>query len=62
MRSPETRKIPLGVHLDKCGKGYFTIFPFYMMGDTEITNGLCKENMFVKSFKPLLNSHEYVHY
>lgn len=55
--SPETQKIPLSAHFDTCGKGYFTIFPFYMMGDAGITNRLCKEKMFVKLFKPFLNGH-----
>ena len=57
IRSPETRKIPLSEHLDTCGKGIFYIFPFYKMADNNISKRLGKEDMFVKLFKPPLNSH-----
>ena len=53
---PEYRKIKVSEHLDVCGHGKFTIFPFYKLyTDCTITRRE-KERHFIQTLKPSLNS------
>jgi len=58
IRSPSTRQIPLSEHLDVCGHQTFIVFPFYKLGEANVTRRLSKEDYFVKKFRPKLNGHK----
>lgn len=56
IRSKETRQIPLSGHLDSCGNGVFSVFPFHKMTDNSFAKRQIKENNFIKLFSPKLNA------
>lgn len=56
IRHPECRKLGVSKHIAECGRGGFTVFPFYKM-DKEITSHRRnKETYFINIMKPELNA------
>lgn len=56
VNQPEYRKIKLSEHLDICGHGQFSVFPFYKLYTDNAIERREKEKHFIKSLKPSLNS------
>lgn len=56
VNQPEYRKIKLSEHLDICGHGQFSVFPFYKLYTDNPIERREKEKHFIKSLKPSLNS------
>ena len=53
---PEYRKIKVSGHLDVCGHGQFTIFPFYKLYTDNTITRREKERHFIQTLKPSLNN------
>ena len=54
--TPEYRKIKVSEHLDVCGHGQFSVFPFYKLYTEDTISRREKERHFIKTLKPALNS------
>ena len=59
IRDPNVRCLGVSKHIDDCGNGKFTIFPFYKLYTSNKQLRLEKEQMFIKLMKPKLNSRMY---
>ncbi|OOY45291.1 hypothetical protein, partial [Solemya velum gill symbiont] len=55
IRCAETRQIPLSGHIDECGRGSFTIYPFNKMTEENCMKRLNKERRLIEIFQPRLN-------
>jgi len=58
IRDVTTRKLAVSSHIATCGKGKFSVFPFYKMQSDNTIERRIKENNFINTFKPELNSVE----
>ncbi len=56
IRDPNVRCITVSKHIDECGNGQFTVFPFYQLFNNDKQLRMEKEQMFIRLFKPKLNS------
>lgn len=56
IRDSSTRKLAVSGHISSCGKGKFSVFPFYKMHSENTTERRIKENHFISTFKPELNA------
>lgn len=56
IRNPAVRCIRVSGHIDECGKGNFTIFPFYKLFNDDKHLRMEKEEMFIRQMRPELNS------
>lgn len=56
IKQPEYRKINVSGHLDTCGRGQFSVFPFYQLYTDNVVQRREKEKYFIKLLKPSLNS------
>ncbi|XP_062612905.1 uncharacterized protein LOC134274656 [Saccostrea cucullata] len=56
IQHPEYRQVKVSEHLDQCGNGHFTVFPFYKLLTDSTVERREKEKHFIKSLKPTLNS------
>ena len=55
IRDPSIRNTPCSKHFVECGRGKFTIFPFYKMKNDDENFRRAKEDYFIELFKPSLN-------
>ena len=55
-----TRMLKVSEHIDICGKGKFTVFPFYKFATDNVIFRREKEHYFINKFKPTLNSHIWI--
>jgi ferredoxin len=62
INTPEYRKIPVSKHIAECARDHsipFKVFPFYKLFQSDKTLRDVKEQSFIHTFKPLLNSLAY---
>ena len=52
---PEYRTLVVSKHIKMCGKGFFTISPFYSFRNDNVTFRKCKEKYFIEKFQTTLN-------
>ena len=56
INKPEYRILGVSKHLKECGRGHFTVVPFYVLKNPDDDFRKTKELYFIKKFKPLLNT------
>ena len=56
IRHKEYTILGVSQHIEQCGRGLFRVAPFYKLNNTDEQFRKCKEQYFIKKFKPSLNN------